>query len=103
MNPVNGSSFGRAGGLPRRYPGGIENASIFATIRGSMPNRRVASRRLVPSTHTPLAAAARQHPSIVPEQWRSSLLLASVAVPKLSRFIPHDPASARQIISGVCT
>ncbi len=32
-----------------------------------------------------------------------SLLLARVAVPKLSRFMPHDPASSRKIISGVCT
>ena len=38
MIPVNGSSFGRAGGRLRRYPGGTENASIFATVRGSIPN-----------------------------------------------------------------
>src|SRR5271156_5756833 len=49
---TNGSSFGRAGGRLRRYPGGTENASIFATVRGSMPNRRAASRRLIPSTYT---------------------------------------------------
>jgi hypothetical protein len=36
--PVNGSSFGRAGGRLRRYPGGTENASILATVRGSIPN-----------------------------------------------------------------
>src|SRR3984893_18103737 len=48
----NGSSLGRAGGRLRRYPGGTENASIFATVRGSMPNRRAASRRLIPSTYT---------------------------------------------------
>src|SRR5271156_1705844 len=48
---TNGSSFGRAGGRLRRYPGGTENASIFATVRGSMPNRRAASRRLIPSTY----------------------------------------------------
>jgi hypothetical protein len=50
MIPTNGSSFGRAGGRPRRYPGGTENASIFATVRGSIPNRRAASRRLSLST-----------------------------------------------------
>ena len=49
MIPMNGSSFGRAGGRLRRYPGGTENASIFATVRGSIPNRRAASRRLNPS------------------------------------------------------
>jgi hypothetical protein len=49
MIPVNGSSFGRAGGRLRRYPGGTENASIFATVRGSIPKRRAASRRLIPS------------------------------------------------------
>jgi len=48
-NPVNRSSFGRAGGRLRRYPGGTENASIFATVRGSIPKRRAASRRLTPS------------------------------------------------------
>jgi Resolvase, N terminal domain len=51
-DPTNGSSFGRAGGRLRRYPGGTENASIFATVRGSIPNRRAASRRLIPSTYT---------------------------------------------------
>ena len=40
MIPVNASSFGRAGGRLRRYPGGNENASIFATVRGSMPKGR---------------------------------------------------------------
>src|ERR1039457_5115265 len=52
MIPMKGSSFGRAGGPLRRYPGGTENASIFATVRGSIPNRRAASRRLIPSTYT---------------------------------------------------
>jgi len=32
-----------------QYPGGTENASIFATVRGSIPKRRAASRRLTPS------------------------------------------------------
>ena len=49
MMPVKGSSFSRFGGWRRRYPGGTENDSIFATVRGSMPNRRAASRRLIPS------------------------------------------------------
>jgi hypothetical protein len=39
-DPVNGSSLGRAGGRLRRYPGGTENASIFATVRGSKTPRR---------------------------------------------------------------
>jgi hypothetical protein len=52
MIPVNGSSFGRAGGRLRRYPGGTENASILATVRGSMPNCRAASRLLRPSICT---------------------------------------------------
>ena len=34
MIPMNRSSFGRAGGSLRRYPGGTENASIFATVLG---------------------------------------------------------------------
>ena len=44
MIPRKGSSLGRAGGRLRRYPGGTENASIFATVRGSIPKRRAASR-----------------------------------------------------------
>jgi hypothetical protein len=38
-----------AGDRLRRYPGGTENASIFATVCGSIPKRRAASRRLIPS------------------------------------------------------
>jgi hypothetical protein len=49
MIPMNGSSFGLVGGRLRRYPGGTENASIFATVRGSIPKRRAAARRLTPS------------------------------------------------------
>ena len=52
MTPINGSSFGRAGGFRRRYPGGTENTIILATVRGSIPNRRAASRRLKPSIWT---------------------------------------------------
>src|ERR1700687_5755984 len=52
MIPTNGSSLGRAGGLLRRYPGGTANASIFAPVRGSSPNRPPPSRRLIPSTYT---------------------------------------------------
>src|ERR1017187_8248779 len=52
MIPTNGSSFGRAGGRLRRYPGGTEHASIFATVRGAIPNRLAAYRRLIPSTYT---------------------------------------------------
>jgi len=36
----------------RRYPDGTETASILATVRGSMPNCRAASRRLRPSICT---------------------------------------------------
>jgi hypothetical protein len=50
MTPVNPSSLGRAGGLLRRYPGGTEKPSIFATVFGSMPNTRAARRWLMPST-----------------------------------------------------
>ena len=50
MTPVNPSSLGRAGGLLRRYPGGTENRSIFATVFGSISNIRAACRWLIPST-----------------------------------------------------
>ena len=42
-------SLGRSGGLLRRYPGGTENRSILATVLGSMPKIRAASRWLIPS------------------------------------------------------
>ena len=48
MIPMKGSSFGRAGGFFRRYPGGTENTIILATVRGSIPNRRAASRSAQP-------------------------------------------------------
>ena len=74
MIPVNGSSFGRLGGRLRRYPGGTENASIFATVRGSIPKRRAASRRLnlnrktnlsvkLHALHPSAPASCRQRPS----------------------------------------
>src|SRR4051794_14009805 len=65
--PVNGSSFGRAGGRLRRYPGGTENASIFATVRGSIPNRRAASRRLMPSIRTAQRTFAYSSTPFIPQ------------------------------------
>jgi hypothetical protein len=50
MTPVTPASLGRTGGLLRRYPGGTEKRSIFATVFGSMPNSRAACRWLTPST-----------------------------------------------------
>ena len=52
MIAVNGSSFGRFGARLRRYHGGTENTNILATVRGSIPNRRAASRWLRPSICT---------------------------------------------------
>src|ERR1035441_5070190 len=66
MIPTNGSSFGRAGGRLRRYPGGTENASIFATVRGSIPNRRAASRRLIPSTSPARPTCPYSSPPFIP-------------------------------------
>src|SRR4051812_46559075 len=50
MIAVKAPSLGRAGGLVRRQPGGTACRSIFATVFGSMPKRRAASRWLSPST-----------------------------------------------------
>jgi hypothetical protein len=52
MIPVNLSSFGRAAGSFRRYPGGTENAHILSTVLRAMPNKRAVSRRDRPSTKT---------------------------------------------------
>ena len=63
MIPVNGPSFGRRGGLPRRYPGGTENDSILRTVLRSSPNTREASRVLIPSTrHARRTRAYNLHP-----------------------------------------
>ena len=50
MIGMNRSSFGRAGGFDRRYPGGTECCRIFDTVLRSIPNSRAASRSLSPST-----------------------------------------------------
>src|SRR5271169_1378278 len=49
MISVNPSSFGRLIGAVRRYPGGTEKPSIFLTLSREIPNRRAASRALIPS------------------------------------------------------
>src|ERR1700686_3370080 len=67
MIPTNGSSFGRAGGRLRRYPGGTENDSIFATVRGSMPKRRAASRLLIPSIRTAKRTFAYSSTPFIPQ------------------------------------
>src|SRR5271155_2451880 len=51
MIPTNGSSFGRAGGRPRRGTAGTAEARHFTTFPGAVPNPRAASRRLSPSTY----------------------------------------------------
>jgi hypothetical protein len=56
---------------PRRLPalpgsGGTENASIFATVRGSIPNRRAASRRRSPSTYTARRTCAYSSTPFIP-------------------------------------
>src|SRR5438270_13352879 len=67
MIPTNGASVGRAGGLLRRYPGGTENDSIFATVRGSMPKRRAASRLLIPSIRTAKRTFAYSSTPFIPQ------------------------------------
>ena len=48
MIGMKGSSFGRTVGFDRRYPGGTECSSIFATVLRSMLNSRTASLLLIP-------------------------------------------------------
>jgi hypothetical protein len=45
MIPMNRSNFGLVGGLLRRSRRRYREASIFATVRGSIPNRRAAKGR----------------------------------------------------------
>jgi hypothetical protein len=67
MIPRKQSSFGRAGGRLRRYPGGIENDSIFDTVRGSMSKRRAAARRLIPSIRTAYRTFAYSSTPFIPQ------------------------------------
>ena len=63
---ASGSSLGRAAGLLRRYPGGTEKRSIFATVFGSMPNTRAACRRLIPSTWQARRTRAYRSTAFIP-------------------------------------
>src|SRR5271166_3007968 len=94
MIPTNGSSFGRAGGRLRRYPGGTENASIFATVRGSIPNRRAASRRLSPSTYTARRTCPYSSTPFIPRPLpsRQKAIYCRIFTP----VQPHYPAASTE-------
>src|SRR4051812_2315002 len=70
MRPVNPSSLGRTSGLLRRYPGGTENRSIFATVFGSIPNSRAACRWLIPSTWQARRTRAYRSTAFIPQTFR---------------------------------
>jgi len=97
--PVSGSSFGRAGGRLRRYPGGTENDSIFATVRGSIPKRRAASRLLIPSIRTAKRTFAKSSTPFIPGRLRSTQRASCRRV-----FTPAQPdspaASLRDFVSA---
>src|SRR5512133_3345492 len=80
MIPTYGPSFGRAAGWLRRYPGGTENFSIFATVRGSMPNRRAASRWLIPSIRTAYRTFAYSSTGFIPQPF--AITAKSLPVPE---------------------
>src|SRR5271154_6891060 len=102
MIPTNGSSFGRAGGRLRRYPGGTENASIFATVRGSIPNRRAASRRLSPSTYTARRTCPYSSAPFIPPP--SAHLGRRFTAAGLSlRRVLYPAASVMDFLSGALT
>src|SRR5216684_925956 len=103
MIPTNGSSFGRAGGRPRRYPGGTENASIFATVRGSIPNRRAASRRLIPSTYTARRTCPYSSTPFIPQP-SAHLGRRLLCCRSFAPALPDYPAaSLRDFLSGALT
>ena len=89
---VNGSSFGRAGGRLRRYPGGTENASIWATVRGSMPNWPIASTwgaaRRENGEHADMAQSLRRSKRVEERRLRgtnaASAVLSAMADPPKS-------------------
>jgi hypothetical protein len=65
MVPVNGPSFGCAGGRLRRYPGDTESASIFATVRGRAHNVALLPAGLDPQSE-PHIAPERRAPRPLP-------------------------------------
>ena len=79
--------------------GGTENTSIFATVRGSIPNRRAASRRLSPSICT--ACRTRSYSSTPfippPSTKRQKAICCRIVTPAQ----PDNPAaSVRDFRSG---
>src|SRR5258705_7852520 len=101
MIPTNGSSFGRAGGRLRRYPGGTENASIFATVRGSIPKRRAASRRLIPSTYTARRTCPYSSTRFIPPPTSAAYRQMGHCCRIFTPVQPERPAASRGIFSLV--
>src|ERR1700693_1451131 len=102
MTPINGSTSGRAGGFRRRYPGGTENAIILATVRGSIPNRRAASRRLKPSIWTAWRTLAYNSSLFIPRPLHTLHTLQRATCCRI--FTPAQPdnpaASLGDFVSG---
>ena len=102
MRPVNPSSLGRTGGLLRRYPGGTENRSIFATVFGSIPNSRAACRWLIPSTWQARRTRAYRSTTFIPQAFHPPSGRKARQRPNFSAPPPPDypAASVRDFLSA---
>jgi len=98
MIGMNGSSFGRAGGFDRRYPGGTECSGIFRTVFRSMLKTRAASLLLIPSTwHARRTRLYRSTEYIAPPSARCLRRKVRILTPRRS---DQPTASAVQFVSG---
>lgn len=101
---TSGSSLGRSTGLLRRYPGGTEKRSIFATVFGSMPNSRAARRWLIPSTWQARRTRAYRSTTFIPHASRQP---CRRKVTRRSVFAPprlaYPAASVRDFRSAALT
>ena len=99
MIPVNGPSFGRRGGLPRRYPGGTENDSILRTVLRSSPNTRQASRVLIPSTRHARRTRAYKSTRYIPRLPVRATLTEGY---RRSHFGPPQPDQPAASVGDYC-
>lgn len=72
MIAVKPSSFGRLTGALRRYPGGSGYANIFFTLSREIPNRRAASRWLIPSAQASPTFRYKSTVKILPPSLQSA-------------------------------
>lgn len=99
MTGMKGSSFGRAGGCDRRYPGGTECSRIFRTVFRLILKTRAASLLLIPSAwHALCTRLYRSTEHISPPSARCLKRKVRTLTPPRS---DQPTVSADQFASGI--